>query len=765
MANNQYKLKNFRVFDQKGAEFEIAPITVLTGCNSSGKSSAIKSLMLLNKYFNTLKENYTGGKPINMTDYELLFNKGKHNLGTFQKTLSKYDKSTKGSPGMTFSWTKFSPLLSKDVEIEVEFVENHKNIFKNAVIKGINIYLGKKEIVALDFMDEFGFHVDYQMFKKHFFQFAQFVKHYDSIVEWLGFNQEARTPNSFKDEVLLSQQEGINMEAVESVVYAQKQLINRNDINLLVSTCRDMQEEAVRQGILLYLPILDWLKDVPKKEVSSFFMQKLGELELNDMKDYYVSRLSTLLKEFDDSKFKTFKEYYIETYEKQLTKCFSLKKEKVSNANKINDKDLLIKESLWHFNYSKLRGDENAFLAFKKMMLDGKGISRGFLDVMQNYLAFDAPLLQFHNFDFLFSNNLKDGQPSKVYEDFMFLANFCIVVDADFEKKRFKEVDYEPIAPQVAYLETTEYSGAVLYILAVIQDAVFNIPSFVENVDFVEAVRANVQRIYAFNQNADFNELILNYLNISDEKPPMVDRRNEKNIHFIITEENGEEIFNISVQEEDKIDEVTREGYKLGAFMRKWLRNFEIADDIVFENTSEGLGVLIYLLKGEEKELLADQGYGISQLLAIMLKIETVILKSEYKHSHPLVWKQAIRYRESTISIEEPETNLHPKFQSMLAEMFLDGYKTYNIRFIVETHSEYLIRKLQTLVAKKEISTGDVSLNYIYHHDKAKRPVGKPQVLNIKIKEDGRLSEPFGSGFFDEADNLAMDLLSIKSMN
>ena len=45
--NIHYKLKNFRVFGEKGAEIDIAPITILTGCNSSGKSSITKSLLLL----------------------------------------------------------------------------------------------------------------------------------------------------------------------------------------------------------------------------------------------------------------------------------------------------------------------------------------------------------------------------------------------------------------------------------------------------------------------------------------------------------------------------------------------------------------------------------------------------------------------------------------------------------------------------------------------------------------------------------------------
>lgn len=49
--NTKYTIKNFRVFDSDGATFELNPITILTGCNSSGKSSLVKSLMLLGDYF------------------------------------------------------------------------------------------------------------------------------------------------------------------------------------------------------------------------------------------------------------------------------------------------------------------------------------------------------------------------------------------------------------------------------------------------------------------------------------------------------------------------------------------------------------------------------------------------------------------------------------------------------------------------------------------------------------------------------------------
>ena len=52
-TNPIFSLKNFRSFGEDGADFELAPITVLTGCNSAGKSSMTKALLLLNKLDNS----------------------------------------------------------------------------------------------------------------------------------------------------------------------------------------------------------------------------------------------------------------------------------------------------------------------------------------------------------------------------------------------------------------------------------------------------------------------------------------------------------------------------------------------------------------------------------------------------------------------------------------------------------------------------------------------------------------------------------------
>lgn len=55
----------------------------------------------------------------------------------------------------------------------------------------------------------------------------------------------------------------------------------------------------------------------------------------------------------------------------------------------------------------------------------------------------------------------------------------------------------------------------------------------------------------------------------------------------------------------------------------------------------------------------------------------------------------------STVILEEPEVHLHPLAQAVLAEFFVALSRSRRIQFIVETHSEHLFRRMQTLIARK----------------------------------------------------------------
>ena len=109
-------------------------------------------------------------------------------------------------------------------------------------------------------------------------------------------------------------------------------------------------------------------------------------------------------------------------------------------------------------------------------------------------------------------------------------------------------------------------------------------------------------------------------------------------------------------------------------------------------------------------------------------------------------------WNKSAILVEEPESNLHPSHQSLLADIFLDAATKFSTQLVLETHSEYLVRKLQYYFAAKYIKESDVRVYYF----------SKKEKYEIKINSDGSLSKEFGTGFFDEATNLQFDLLELK---
>lgn len=159
----------------------------------------------------------------------------------------------------------------------------------------------------------------------------------------------------------------------------------------------------------------------------------------------------------------------------------------------------------------------------------------------------------------------------------------------------------------------------------------------------------------------------------------------------------------------------------------------------------ENTAVAIYI-KHEKREInLADFGFGYSQLIPILIKLYNL------RHN----WNT-----ENIIIIEEPEANLHPALQSKLADILKVITRHHpKWKLIVETHSEYLIRKLQFLTAKKELSPDDCIIHYFNADENVSRE--EPKVKAIEINENGDLTENFGPGFFDEATRLQFELLKL----
>ena len=174
-------------------------------------------------------------------------------------------------------------------------------------------------------------------------------------------------------------------------------------------------------------------------------------------------------------------------------------------------------------------------------------------------------------------------------------------------------------------------------------------------------------------------------------------------------------------------------------FVKKWMKTFEIGEDFKIIPLVSGEAYKVDIEDEDGSTVpLADKGMGSIQMMILLLKLATI--NHQTRHNvYP-----------TTILIEEPEQNLHPKMQSLLADLFAELAKDNKMQFIIETHSEYLIRKTQVLVANENYMNEDelkennpFKVYYLPTGDEA------PYEMNYSIS--GRFINKFGEGFFDEA--------------
>jgi predicted ATPase len=186
---------------------------------------------------------------------------------------------------------------------------------------------------------------------------------------------------------------------------------------------------------------------------------------------------------------------------------------------------------------------------------------------------------------------------------------------------------------------------------------------------------------------------------------------------------------------------------EIQSFIQDWMRKLNIGYNYAITDLDgEAFKVSIFESPEDTKGFpLADLGMGSIQLMMLLFA-----LASSIKRNYGSV------FGKPTVVIEEPEQNLHPAFQSELADILYHVNKKFGLKFIVETHSEYMIRRTQVIVAQlgaaneKELAKQNPFRVYYFPKD------GTP--YDMKYREDGRFAEEFGSGFFDEASNLAISL-------
>lgn len=110
----------------------------------------------------------------------------------------------------------------------------------------------------------------------------------------------------------------------------------------------------------------------------------------------------------------------------------------------------------------------------------------------------------------------------------------------------------------------------------------------------------------------------------------------------------------------------------------------------------------------------------------------------------PIIATGLIAKKGSYMIVENPEAHLHPSAQSKIGR-FLSMVANAGVNVIVETHSDHVINGIQIAVAKEEVASELVTVNFFSQETKN----SQPEVESISINEKGELSN-WPKGFFDQ---------------
>ena len=696
--NTNLTIKNFRVFDEEGVTIELKPLTILTGCNSSGKSSVVKAVLLLNDFLSQIKKAIDNDEQVILENYKIDFSKYPNNL------LGKFDKvvhNGSSNKEVTIAYTTYSRMLSKEVDVEFVFAADINDELNNAHFERLT--LKTEDGVFYTSSRQKGTHFNLYQLKDACIEFLS-IEH--CIYEYCRMAEDASTfPHQISEKEIEEIENNIlkfnksNNKFTDVAEYVRYALTadRRESIITKCKTSSKIVKWSQKNGSLFKIPLLDLLDKESKEDLKNINTPTSID-DFNDKLFWVFSK--KIITDYINSNFEKFSDYFKNKEEIYL---------KNVNGSYFRPKSITSFINYHIYNYDNPTKNEiedwcNQPIDFEELYL----------------------IVMFLNENYKPTNNLfydYDFPGSYVHDMYNLLRNYATNL--------IKEVI------------TPEWSGMV---------------------EYVSSSRIKVNRQYSLYVEDDFTKLLKRYF---DNKRNIKGQR-----HRLYNVNGGGWSYHSDYKPHEPHD-----------FIKKWLKNFELGEDISLSMDDEGLGVQIRLQKNKEEkkgELLADEGYGITQLVSILLQIETTILSAKgirfnpctqfsntdydkrlgYQVSFIDATYDMFQYEPQIIAIEEPEIHLHPKYQSLLAEMFLEAYQKYNIHFIIETHSEYLVRKTQVLVAnenyknEKELKDNNPFVVYYVNPKNEKAPC-----YQMVYRTDGCFANDFGEGFFDEAEKLAFEIL------
>lgn len=150
----------------------------------------------------------------------------------------------------------------------------------------------------------------------------------------------------------------------------------------------------------------------------------------------------------------------------------------------------------------------------------------------------------------------------------------------------------------------------------------------------------------------------------------------------------------------NSLTEILKEDDRVKNSVNDWLARFRLNVDV------STIQDVVHQLKIHQNALdldITDVGFGISQIL-------------------PIIVQGFLSFGGSLTMVEQPEIHLHPRMQAELADLFIDivrrkrgGKKSVDNQkyLLIETHSEYLLKRLMRRINEKAIASDQVAVYFI----------------------------------------------------
>ena len=183
--------------------------------------------------------------------------------------------------------------------------------------------------------------------------------------------------------------------------------------------------------------------------------------------------------------------------------------------------------------------------------------------------------------------------------------------------------------------------------------------------------------------------------------------------------------------------------------VNQWFERFQIPYELSLntfgdpEIAGEYVSLALIDKQTDTKMTLADVGFGINQLLPVIVEGLAKPEPGTNFYYKPF---------NSILCIEQPEIHLHPRLQAEIADLFIEtSLGERGKQWIVETHSELLIRRIQRRIGEGKLAPSDVSVIYVDNEE-----CGGSRIEILRLDECGEFIDDWPQGFFEEGFNEIM---------